>query len=506
MKKVIKTVILLFLMMGCFHMAAEKRAEASALSDVTLQEADDLDNMPYPDTTAVYYEYERNSYVKFTIDTPGEVRAYFRLDVNSRASGNIWISTDPAGKDIIGTISKFSGSGTELSWFLESGTYYLFAVATYQSYEANVALLFERSKGIEDKRATSFQDSNRLNFKEVKKGFLSNINANAYYSFEVKEKANAAIRYTFDSSAKTNQETGYCTLYDEDEFFLGEGSYTKTDKGVKEFNYLLEPGVYYVKLHGLYGNTTLQIVPMYYDIALTADTDGVWTTEPVEVNIDTVIDYKEIMVLFKDVKDTLIDKASVWTESNPAYVKLDGETFEARDSGIYSVRITDKFGNHSMKKIEISNVDVTKPVIKGVTDKKSYKKAVTITWTDKHSGINHNKTTLNGKKVTSGVKITEEGKYTLKVYDKIGNHTSVAFTIDRTAPTAGVEDGKTYKESVILKFRDNLSGISKIMVDNEEITASGNTYYCYIDGEYTVELWDKAGNYRKINFYIKRKY
>lgn len=506
MRKVVKTIIFFLLMICCFHFISVNKAEASVISNIELQEVDDLDNTPYPDTTTVYYEYEHESYVEFTIDKPGQVKAFFRCDIDSKTSGNVWISTDKLGNDIIGTVSKFSGSESEISWFLESGTYYMYMALTHYPYEANVALLFEKSKVIEDKVSTSFQDSLKINLKDTKKGFLSNINPNDYYSFEVEKKANVAIKYMFDTTAGVNQEFGGCTLYDKNELFLGEGSYAISDKGLKEFHYLLEPGIYYIKLHGLYGNTALQIDPMYYDITLTADTNGAWTRKPVEVNIDTGIDYSGIIVLSKDVKESLIDKASVWTETNPAFVKLDGESFEAKDSGIYSVRITDKFGNHSMEKIEISNVDITKPTIKGVANKKYYKNTVTITWLDKQSGINGSKTTLNGKRVTSGIKVSKEGKYTLKVYDKVGNYTTVVFYIDYTAPTAGVVNGKTYSESVTLKFKDNISGISRITVDNQEVTASGNTYYCYISGEYTVELWDKAGNYRKITFYIKKDY
>lgn len=71
--------------------------------------------------------------------------------------------------------------------------------------------------------------------------------------------------------------------------------------------------------------------------------------------------------------------------------------------------------------------DKTKPTVKGVKNKKIYKKAVTIKFSDKQSGIK--KATLNGKKIKTGKKVNKNGKYTLKVYDKAGNCTTVKFTI-----------------------------------------------------------------------------
>ena len=70
--------------------------------------------------------------------------------------------------------------------------------------------------------------------------------------------------------------------------------------------------------------------------------------------------------------------------------------------------------------------DKTKPIIKGVQNKKTYKKSVTIKFSDK-SGIK--KATLNGKKIKSGKKIKKNGKYNLVVMDKAGNVKKVKFII-----------------------------------------------------------------------------
>lgn len=71
-------------------------------------------------------------------------------------------------------------------------------------------------------------------------------------------------------------------------------------------------------------------------------------------------------------------------------------------------------------------LDDTKPTITGVKNGKTYKKAVTIKFSDK-SGIR--KATLNGKKIKSGTKVKKNGSYTLIVTDKAGNSRIVRFKI-----------------------------------------------------------------------------
>lgn len=72
--------------------------------------------------------------------------------------------------------------------------------------------------------------------------------------------------------------------------------------------------------------------------------------------------------------------------------------------------------------------DKTKPTIKGVKNKKTYKKAVKIRFFDK-SGIK--KATLNGKKIKSGKKVKKSGKYKLVVIDNAGNKRVIKFKIKR---------------------------------------------------------------------------
>lgn len=488
-------------------MAGKKEASAANSNPIPLQKVADIDNFPYPSISPLYYvAIDYRSYSEFTIDSPGQVKATFHLGVNVKGTGNAWISRDENGVDIVGSLSKFTGTETSISWFLESGTYYLNSIWSDVNSQVNVALLYEASNTGESVHISDFDNSNLIVLENSSSGFLSATTPSDYYSFVLKERANVTVEYSFDAAYNTTSDTGICTLYDEHRTFLKEGTYSNSDKGAQKLICLLEPGTYFIKLNGLLGNTKLYIKPMYYDIVLTPAIDTGWTKKPMKVEIETSIDYSEIMVLYKDAEETVLNNSKVWANTSEFNIKLDGETFEATKSGIYSVRITDNYGNNTMQKINVTAVDVTKPKVTGVTDKKAYSKPVTITWTDKQSGINTSKTTLNGKIVSSGIKVTAQGKYTLKVYDKIGNYRTVVFYVDSTAPTADVENGKTYSDTVTLKFKDNVSGLKKIIVDDKEESVDLATMRCYYDGTYTVKMWDNAGNYRKIVFYIKKTY
>lgn len=516
MKKLVRSSLLMSaIVLSIVLLYAGQEVHASSLSDIPIQIVDEINNTPYPTMTDLdFYFLNQTRSTGFTLESPGEVKAVIRLDIQSQSSGKVWISSSNDGSNIIGKMRYYSGAETEISWFLEKGTYFLFS--TYgeipskdNNYRVDlttvsIGLLFEQARTHEVIPTTSFVSTNTLKLDNTFRGFLSNSSPSDYYTFKLHRKASVTIDYSFDGSNSVDDEIGYCTLFDSDELFLIEGSYLPSDRGQQSITHLLEPGTYYIRMNGIPGNTTLNVTPMYYDIELTASGEKGETTEEIEINIDTSIEYSEIMVLHRDVKETLLNNNNLWSSENKAYVPIDGETFIAEDSGIYSVRITDIFGNNTMKKIEVSNIDITKPKIVGVKNNKSYVKARTITWSDEQSGIDADKTTLNGKKVKSGVKVKDEGKYVLKVYDKVGNKKTIKFNIDFSAPTVNVKNGATYKDIVILQIKDNVSGIKKVAVDNVEQAVAYSTLYFYLDGDYVVEVWDNADNYSKVEFKIKK--
>lgn len=88
--------------------------------------------------------------------------------------------------------------------------------------------------------------------------------------------------------------------------------------------------------------------------------------------------------------------------------------------------------NHQWISVKYSldnyNTDKTKPSVSGVKNGKTYKKSVTIKYSDA-SGIKSAK--LNGKKFKSGTKVSKSGSYTVSVTDKNGNTRTVKFKIKK---------------------------------------------------------------------------
>lgn len=95
----------------------------------------------------------------------------------------------------------------------------------------------------------------------------------------------------------------------------------------------------------------------------------------------------------------------------------------------YIIDITDKAGNKIRYNL---GVDKNPPIINGVTDGAYYNHAVSITVDDLQLA---GAVWLNNEKYTQGTLIEEEGTYTVTATDRVGNTTSVTFTIDKTPAT-----------------------------------------------------------------------
>ena len=95
------------------------------------------------------------------------------------------------------------------------------------------------------------------------------------------------------------------------------------------------------------------------------------------------------------------------------------------EEGSHAVRVSDMLGNKSEEEFII---DRTKPSVKGIKNGKTYKKAVTINFSDKN-GIQS--ASLNGKVFRNGSRVSRKGTYTLKVTDNAGNVRTVKFKINK---------------------------------------------------------------------------
>lgn len=124
---------------------------------------------------------------------------------------------------------------------------------------------------------------------------------------------------------------------------------------------------------------------------------------------------KEITV--KASSDTLIDQLAL----NGKIVGAD--SCQITKEGKHTVTCTDVNGKTTKTSFVI---DKTKPTVKGVANGKTYKAAKTIKFSDKY-GVKS--ATLNGKKISSGKKVSKKGSYKLVVTDNAGNKSVVSFKI-----------------------------------------------------------------------------
>lgn len=154
---------------------------------------------------------------------------------------------------------------------------------------------------------------------------------------------------------------------------------------------------------------------------------------------------------------------------------------------------------------EINRVldDTTEPEITPAGLNGSYnKKTVTITISD---ATDTNYTlTLNGIPVENPNldELTEEGTYTLTVIDEAFNETTVTFTIDKTNPVLLVNGSKVENDDVIYVNKDakmtvdedNLESFTSNDIDISEALINNGYWTAQKDGEYNIEVTDKAGN------------
>ena len=70
----------------------------------------------------------------------------------------------------------------------------------------------------------------------------------------------------------------------------------------------------------------------------------------------------------------------------------------------------------------------------------------------------------------AGMSFTEDGEYKITAVDKVENQTSIAFVIDKTAPTIEVKltSNNKYWESYEVSFNDAGSGIAEVKWDIDE--------------------------------------
>lgn len=106
-----------------------------------------------------------------------------------------------------------------------------------------------------------------------------------------------------------------------------------------------------------------------------------------------------------------------------------------KNQGMYVLylRFTTLAGKKVLRNTNGFVLDKSKPAIYGAEDKKVYQKKVTISFSDKLSGIKS--AAINGKKLKNKSTIKKNGTYKIEVTDKAENKQSLSFTINIPTPT-----------------------------------------------------------------------
>jgi hypothetical protein len=171
--------------------------------------------------------------------------------------------------------------------------------------------------------------------------------------------------------------------------------------------------------------------------------------------------------------------------------KLNGKLFTSgtavQAEGSYELSVEDKAGNTTVTPFII---DLTAPVVTGVQTNTQYTKPVVISF-------NEGSATLNGKTIAKNYTVDKDGAYELKVKDSAGNETIVMFGLDQLPPVVTGVEAKAYRQHVTPVFVEGTGTLNgKPYVSGTPITT---------DGEYELEVSDRAGNKTVIRFKVDQK-
>ncbi len=177
----------------------------------------------------------------------------------------------------------------------------------------------------------------------------------------------------------------------------------------------------------------------WYVVQVTVESPRTWGKDVYsykKIKVNCIDNVKPVVAGFKDkgaynkaVKITFRDNNG---GSGIKSATLNGKKIKngtvVNKEGKYTLKVADNAGN---VKAATFIIDKTKPIVTGVKNKQTYKKAVKIVLKDNPGGSSLWKATMNGKYIKKVTTVSKPGKYTLKVKDKAGNLTTVTFAIKK---------------------------------------------------------------------------
>lgn len=204
------------------------------------------------------------------------------------------------------------------------------------------------------------------------------------------------------------------------------------------------------------------------------------------------------------------DGGSTWvtldTDDYGTAIELDTLTYKFRISGIYKVTITDEFRTGIDSIIGEKNYTQPAPTgeLEGVDNGGHTNGIVKFSWDDDAKVT----VTKDGEEIEyrSGVRLTEDGDYTIVFENHDGHKTTYTFTIDTEAPEISVDGAKAEgatNTNVSVTFEGE--GVTATLEKNDtEVSDYASGTVVSEDGKYTVIVTDEAGNESKTSFVIDK--
>lgn len=274
----------------------------------------------------------------------------------------------------------------------------------------------------------------------------------AYASFTLEEDSYVKFfgAHSLNKDTKTDWGNVRFYLYSDSGFINKKTDIdTGFGHGDNDFRTLfLKKGTYYVKMeaqalyssdsYSVKANLAVGAVPASKLITTTQEINANKNEVSITVHngMGSLLD--NIQYRTGELDNSYADNTSYWkfhmsvgffNGDDKTVVLEDSNSFKVTENGVYTVRIQDTSEIAYSTTFTVDTIDDIAPSVKGVKNGKTYKKTVTIKFSDKNSGIKN--AALNGKKVKNGAKVKKAGNYTLIVRDKAGNSKTVKFTIKK---------------------------------------------------------------------------
>ena len=191
-------------------------------------------------------------------------------------------------------------------------------------------------------------------------------------------------------------------------------------------------------------------------------------------------------------------------DANLKEVKLDGVVTAARHwsvateltEGTHTLIAVDKAGNSSSKSFI---VDKTAPIINCNSFYNKYSTIVITVADNNFDQITINNNVLDG--LTFAADTLAEGSHKLIAYDKAKNSTEVSFVVDKTAPSFDVN---SYYRTGNVTITITEQYLDYVTIDDETTELRTWSVNDLSEGQHTIAVHDKAGNFTAKSFIVDR--